>query len=126
SEGYDPAPIAPSPFGIWQAWQTLLYRLSPLCSANLKPVLKVGSAEMSAALCASTACDRSESRAPAAKPMNSRIVSLGGARPLGSDVVVLCFCNTQVQPFYGVQCGKDCALLPRRNVGYVFPRQQDP
>ncbi len=43
-----------------------------------------------------------------------------------NDIFPLCFCNTQVQPFYGVQRGKDCALLPRRNVGRgVPPLQQD-
>jgi hypothetical protein len=34
---------------MWHAWQTLAYNASPLFSANLKPVLSVGSAEPGAA-----------------------------------------------------------------------------
>src|SRR4030088_3807356 len=60
-EGYAPAPIAPLPSGIWQLWQTLAYSSSPLCSANLKPPLSVGSDEMCVAFCASAAGETSDS-----------------------------------------------------------------
>src|ERR1700738_4755609 len=62
-EGYSAAPIASLPSGTGQPGQTWAYSSSPLCSANLKPPLSVGSDEMCVAFCASAAGETSDGNA---------------------------------------------------------------
>src|SRR5208282_1495856 len=70
SGGYAPAPVAPLPSGMWQPWQTLAYRSSPLCSENLKPALGLDPGELGAAFCASAAGDISDSNVTMANGSN--------------------------------------------------------
>src|SRR6516164_9921947 len=108
---------------MWQPWQALANRSSPLRSINLGPLLMVCVDAESPGLCAFAP---NESSCNAADIVAAMAMAALMTVPVIEPRCPSSFDDAIVQPRDCIECRQDRPLLPGRNVRRVLTRQNDP